>query len=60
MGVTPAAGSESREGSSSSPRLENWLVEVDRLMQAEAWEAAHAQILAMQQQVYMQKQVRGS
>jgi lipopolysaccharide/colanic/teichoic acid biosynthesis glycosyltransferase len=56
----PAAGSESREGSSSSPRLENWLVEVDRLMQAEAWEAAHAQILAMQQQVYMQKQVRGS
>lgn len=44
----------------TAPRLDNWLVEIDRLMQAEAWEAAHAQIQAMQRQVVFQEQARGS
>lgn len=35
----------------SDPRLENWLMEIEQLMQAEAWEAAHDQILAMQRQI---------
>jgi FlaA1/EpsC-like NDP-sugar epimerase len=30
-----------------SPRLESWLVELDGLMQAQAWDAAHEQIQAM-------------
>lgn len=50
-------GEESRPG---APRLENWLVEVESLMQAEAWDAAHAQIRAMQQQVVMQNQAHRS
>lgn len=54
------AETESREVPSGTHRLENWLVEVEHLMQAEAWDAAHAKILAMQQQVVLQKQVSGS
>ena len=46
--------------STGAPRLENWLVEVESLMQAEAWDAAHAQIRAMQQQVVMQNQAHHS
>ena len=42
-----------------APRLDNWLVEIDRLMQAEAWEAAHAQILAMKRQVVLQEHASG-
>lgn len=51
---------ETRETPSSTYRLENWLVEVDRLMQAEAWDAAHEKVVAMQQQVVLQKQASGS
>jgi FlaA1/EpsC-like NDP-sugar epimerase len=43
-----------------APRMDNWLVEVDRLMQAEAWDAAHAQIQAMRRQVAFQEQARRS
>ena len=57
-GDTPET--QSGEAPSGSHRLENWLGEVDRLMQAEAWDAAHAKILAMQQQVVLQKQASGS
>jgi FlaA1/EpsC-like NDP-sugar epimerase len=38
-----------------APRLDNWLSEVDRLMQAEAWDAAHARIRAMQHQIAFQE-----
>jgi hypothetical protein len=41
---------------SSEARLDNWLVELDQLMQAEAWDAAHAQIQAMQRQIVVQEQ----
>jgi len=43
-------------GDSSEARLDNWLVELDQLMQAEAWDAAHAQIQAMQRQIVVQEQ----
>ena len=39
--------------------LDNWLVEIDRLMQAEAWDAAHAQVQAMQRQVVLQEHAGG-
>ena len=58
--VPTTAEPEMRETPSGTHRLENWLGEVDRLMQAEAWDAAHAQILAMQQQVVIKKQASGS
>lgn len=56
----PALGSVGTTNTGGAPRLENWLVEVESLMQAEAWDAAHAQIRAMQQQVVMQNQAHRS
>lgn len=53
--IEPGAG----ETPSGTYRLENWLVEVDRLMQAEAWDAAHEKVVAMQQRVILQKQAGG-
>lgn len=35
----------------SGPQLDNWLAEMDQLMKAGAWDAAHAQILAMQRRI---------
>lgn len=35
---------------------DNWLLELDQLIQAEAWDAAHAQIQAMQRQRVLQQQ----
>ena len=58
--IVEPAGPMMGETPSSTYRLENWLVEIDRLMQAEAWDAAHAQVVAMQQQVVLQKQAGGS
>jgi lipopolysaccharide/colanic/teichoic acid biosynthesis glycosyltransferase len=37
--------------------MENWLVEIDRLMQSQAWEAAYVQIQAMRQQMAVQETV---
>ena len=39
------------ETGDSEPQLENWLAEVDYLMQVGAWDAAHDQILAMQRKI---------
>ncbi len=52
----PASESTGSANVGGAPRLENWLVEVESLMQAEAWDAAHARIRAMQQQVVMRNQ----
>lgn len=50
--ASAATGDSEADGQNPpDPRLENWLVEVEQLMQAEAWEAAHDQILAMQRQM---------
>ena len=46
---------QAAQGENSRPPLpdpmENWLVEIDQLMQAEAWEAAHAQIRVMRRHI---------
>lgn len=51
-GQIPASDPHGAMGDATAdPRLENWLIEIEQLMQAEAWEAAHNQILAMQRQM---------
>lgn len=39
--------------------MQNWLREVDRLMQAEAWDTAHARIQAMRQQLILHDESAG-
>ncbi len=44
---------------STGTRLDNWLVEIDELMEAEAWDAAHAQLQALRRQMVFQEQPGG-
>ncbi len=46
----------SSDESPAGPRLDNWLVEIDQLMEAEAWDAAHAQLQALRRQMVFQEQ----
>jgi len=51
---TPEISTESPTGEmmdDDETQLENWLAEMDRLMQVGAWDAAHDQVLAMQRKL---------
>ncbi len=54
--TAPAPAGDPAADDSNAARLDNWLVELDQLMQAEAWDVAHAQIQAMQRQIVLQEQ----
>ncbi len=56
----PSEGTPVGRETPQQARLDNWLSEIEHLMQAQAWEAAHDQILAMQQQMLMQEQISRS
>jgi lipopolysaccharide/colanic/teichoic acid biosynthesis glycosyltransferase len=50
-----------KEGSHLNvPYLDDWLSEVERLMEAEAWDAAHARIRAMQFELALREEAVGS
>jgi lipopolysaccharide/colanic/teichoic acid biosynthesis glycosyltransferase len=53
-------GANEPDNRPDAPYLDNWLLEVDRLMQAEAWDDAHARIRAMQHQIAFQEGAGGS